>query len=86
MGTISQTVKVKIFWYFEILKIRTEKSHFELRRKPVKNQNNNSCDEDHYEKKEDQNRRKSRVSRDRSELQRLCRYYRCKAVHNNGEE
>ena len=28
IGTISQTVKVKIFWYFEILKIRTEKSHF----------------------------------------------------------
>ena len=25
------------------------------------------------------------VSRDRSELQRLCRYNRCKAIHANGE-
>ena len=25
------------------------------------------------------------ISRDRSELQRLCRYNRCKAIHTNGE-
>ena len=25
------------------------------------------------------------ISRDRSELQRLCRYNRCKAIHANGE-
>ena len=25
------------------------------------------------------------ISRDRSELQRLCRYHRCKAIHANGE-
>ena len=28
---------------------------------------------------------KQSISRDRSELQRLCRYNRCKAIHTNGE-
>ena len=55
IGTISQTVKVKIFWYFESLKIRSDdviiprnvkNDHF--REKPEENQNN-SRDSDNYE-------------------------------------
>ena len=84
-------MKVKIFWYFEILKFELRSRTSEIRQKlpfwkeTRKNQNNNGCDRDIYEKIEDQNLRKSRVSRDRSELQQLCRYNRCKAVQNNGE-
>ena len=54
-------------------------------RKPEENQNNNSCDSDNYDNCDRKTTTNSRVSRDRSELQRLCRCSRCKAVHNNGE-
>ena len=85
-------MKVKIFWYFEILNIQIEKSHYRetaktaiLEEKQKKIRTTIVATKIATRKLNIGIEDNSRVSRDCSELQRLCRYNRCEAVHNNGE-
>ena len=51
----------------------------------IKHNNNISCDSDNNENCDWKTSTSCKSSRDRSELQLLCRYNSCKAVANNGE-
>ena len=57
--------------------------HFD--RKPEEKHNNISCDSVNNGNCDGETTTNCRSSRDRSELQLLCRYNSCKAVANNGE-
>ena len=54
-------------------------------RKARKQHNNISCADDNYKNRDQKTTADCRNSRERSELQLLCRYNSCKAVADNGE-
>ena len=85
-------MKVKIFWYFEMLNFRSDdvkflrnvrNRHFGKRAK--KKPNNISCDSKKNGNSDQETTTSYGVDRERSELQLLCRYNSCKAVASNGE-